>query len=56
MTFLEWILNKLRNGEVVEDEEFDQIPLRIEKDEPQKTKKPAKEEKKEEKRVIIIDL
>ena len=56
MTFLEWILNKLRNGEVIEDEEFDQIPLRIEKEEPQKSNKSTKEEKKEEKRVVIIDL
>lgn len=56
MTFLEWILNKLRDKTHTEDEEFEPLPLRIElpvdKPEPQA---PIRDEK-EEKRVIIIDL
>lgn len=55
MTFLEWILNKLRNNEPIDDEEFEQIPLRIEK-EPLARPEQKKEDPKEDKRVIIIDL
>ena len=48
MTFLEWILNKLRNNEPIDDEDFEQIPP------PRPEQK--KEDPKEDKRVIIIDL
>ena len=56
MTFLEWILNKLRNNEPVDVDDFDQIPLRIEIEPPPPPPKQEKEDPKEEKRVIIIDL
>lgn len=56
MTFLEWILNKLREKTPTEEEEFEPLPLRIElpveKPEPQA----PVADKEDEKRVIVIDL
>ena len=56
VTFLEWILSKLREKTNSEEEEFEPLPLRVElpvnKPEPQA----PSADKKEEKRVIIIDL
>ena len=56
MNFLEWILNKLRNNEPLDEEDFERIPLRIEKEPPPPPPKRDKEDKKEDKRVVIIDI
>ena len=56
MTFLEWILNKLRNNEEISDADLEQIPLRIETDAPIRPPEPSDKKEKEDNRVIIIDI
>jgi len=57
MTFLEWILNKLRDDSVIDqDLEQEPIPLVIQPPPPPIQEEKEKEEKEEEKRVIIIDI
>jgi hypothetical protein len=55
MTFLEWILDKLRNNSEEVETDFDQIPLTIEAPDTRQRQQPSNKEEKEDKRVIIID-
>ena len=55
MTFLEWILTKLRNNPEVNPDLIDSPQPWLEIEEPRPDIDPKVEEK-EEKRVIIIDL
>ena len=55
MTFLEWILNKLKNNREELETDFEQIPLTIEAPEARELPQPSNKKEKEDKRVIIID-
>ena len=56
MTFIEWILNKLKGHQGDETEETGREHLRLELEAPAPIQEPPVANEKEEKRVIIIDL
>lgn len=56
MTFLEWILNRLRNNSDELEPEIEQVPLTIEAPRPPERHHPKIKDEKDNKKVIIIDI